>query len=46
MNVEMVASFLVYFFSKVDKRSKIVQARTLMTAMMIGAPYLIAVRTA
>lgn len=46
MKVEMVASFLVYFFSNEDKRSKIVHARTLMTAIIIGAPCLIPVRTA
>lgn len=42
MKVDMVSSFLVYFFSKDDIKSKIVHAITLITAIMIGAPYLIA----
>lgn len=45
-NVDTVASFFVNFFSKEDIMSNIVQATTLMTAMMIGAPCLIAVSVA
>lgn len=41
--VETVASFFVYIFSKEDIKSKMVHATTLITAITIGAPCLIAV---